>query len=347
MKRFIALVAAAIAILAIAAAPALAEGYNDPGQYTRAGGYFSGPHGGYTTTTNKCADCHSTHYATGSYMLLRADSREAACDYCHGGGGGSTINIMMDNDYKTVGSDMSTGVAQATDSMGKGTGHTLGYKGEAPGDIQPAYSDTQGLACFDCHSPHGNSKRILTTFSNPGRAIGKDNLVVAPGAPNFVGNGDGTLNTNGEWGIDPQFGNLKWWTSGKLVYRPIWPNGRFLLIKDPDAETSADTIVAAVGTTATAGVNKYKIDWNEPLGPADGSYGGGQNNDNDNAFPFAPKQTVDTDGNGQLDAGFLAESEFCTDCHDGMAGASTQKAEVYKPGEGYVVAASHDAQPRH
>lgn len=353
-NRLLGLTLMALAIVAFTAGTAFAEGYNTPGQYTRAGGFFSGPHGGYTTTTNKCADCHSTHYAEGSYMLLRASAREAACDYCHGGGGGSTINIMMDNNYKTVGSDVSTGVAVAVDSQGKGTGHTLGYKGLAPADIKPAFQDDQGFACFDCHSPHGNSKRILTTFSNPGRALGNTNAMIASGQPGFVGKevtANGIVDSAGEWGIDPTFGNLKWWdgANSRLVYRPIWPSGRFLLLKDPHTtakEGATDTVVAAITDTATAGVNKYKIDWDEPLGPADGSYGGGQNNDNDNAFPFAPKV------NGQ--GGFLAESEFCTDCHDGTAGASTQKAEVWKPQgvsgstEGtYAVAFSHDAQPRH
>lgn len=364
-RRVLAVFVLACAVVALTALPAFAEGYNTPTQYTVANGYFSGPHGGYTTTTNKCADCHSTHYATGSYMLLRASSREAACDYCHGGGGGSTINIMMDNDYKAVGSDTSTGVAQAVDSQGKGTGHTLGYTGLAPTDIKPAFQSDEGFACFDCHSPHGNSDRILTTFSNPGRALGTSNVMVATGQTGFVGKEvsfDGIINAAGEWGIDPAYGNLKWWgnpdgAGARLIYRPIWPNGRFLLLKDPHStadEGVADTVVAAVGTTATAGVNKYKIDWAEPLGPADGSYGGGQNNDNDNTFPFAPKQTVDTDANGQLDGGFLSESEFCTDCHDGTGGASTQAAEIWKPAgvsgstEGtYAVAFSHDTQPRH
>ncbi len=352
MKRIIAIIASAAALVAITAAPAMAEGYNEPGQYTRATGYFSGPHGGYTTTTNKCADCHSTHYASGSFMLLRASSREAACDYCHGGGGGSTINIMMDNDYKSVGDDTSDGVAVAVDSMGMGTGHTLGYTGMAPTDIKPAYSSAQGFACFDCHSPHGNSARIMTTFGNPGRALGTSNVVVAPGNPGYIGNvsADGVINAAGEWGVDPLYGNFKWWgnpdgAGARLIYRPIFPNGRFLLLKDPHstaAEGVADTVVADNDTLATNGVNKFKIDWAEPMGPADGKYGGGQNNDNDGAYPFAPVV------NGQ--GGFLAESEFCTDCHDGTGGASTQRAEVYKPGsggDGYVIASSHDTQPRH
>ena len=366
---FVALVATVLVALSVA--PAFAEGYNDPTQYTRATGYFSGPHGGYTTTTNKCADCHSTHYAAGSFMLLRANSREAACDYCHGGGGGSTINIMMDNDYKLMSDPtLANGIAVTDGSSGMGTGHTLGYTGNAPADIKPAYSQPAGLACFDCHSPHGNSARILTTFSDPGRALGTSTAMVATGEPGFIGKEvtfDGIVNAAGEWGIDPDYGNFKWWANpdgqgARLVYRPIWPSGRFLLLKNPHVETNGvtavevpDTVVTTAGDeVATAGVNKYMIDWEEPMGPADGGYGGYQDNDNDNAFPFAPKQTADTDGNGQLDGGFLSMSEFCVDCHDGTAGASTQPAEIWAPSgvsgstEGtYTVAYSHDTQPRH
>lgn len=364
-KRILGLAVLAIAILALAAAPALAEGYNTPLTGTA---YFQGPHGGYNTTTNKCADCHSTHYAEGSYMLLRASSRAAACDYCHGGGAGATTNIMMDNAYKNVGdSDLATGVVEAADTRGSGTGHTLGYTGAAPGDIKPAFASEDGLACFDCHSPHGNSARILTTFSDPGRALGSSAAVLRPGEPGFVGKvttDDGLVNASGEWGVDPDFGNIKWWgnpdgAGARLIYRPIWPSGRFLLLKDPHStakEGQADTVVAAAGVTATNGVNKYKIDWAEPLGPADGGYGGYQDNDNDAGFPFAPKSdgsTSSTQGAG-VDGGFLAASEFCTDCHDGMGGASTQSAEIYKPAgvsgstEGtYAVAYSHDTQPRH
>ncbi|MBS3956599.1 MAG: hypothetical protein KGZ40_03580, partial [Clostridiales bacterium] len=120
MKRALMLAVLTAAVLAIAAVPAFAEGYNDggwnyttesdlPGYGDNAGIYvrsvqgtdqvqsFAGPHGGYTTTTNKCQDCHSTHYALGSYMLLRANDRENACTFCHAGGGGSSINIQMDN----------------------------------------------------------------------------------------------------------------------------------------------------------------------------------------------------------------------------------------------------------
>jgi hypothetical protein len=275
--------------------------------------------------------------------------------------------------------------------MGKGTGHTLGYQGNAPADIDPAFSAAEGLACFSCHSPHGNSARIMTTFANPGRAFVGPNQQGRPTTAqlnatdgSFVawtikagfGSGDkdasleSTANggTANEWGIDAQYGNFVWYRANPsgtplFTYRPIWPSGRFMLLKNPDREMNGDVEVAdtsvtvpgqIAGDTGFEGYNKLAINWTEPLGPADGTYGGGQDNDNDNNFPFAPKQTVDTDGNGQLDGGFLSAFEFCTDCHDGTAGASTQSARVWKPanngvgGAGnYMTAYSHDVQPRH
>ncbi len=370
IKRILLVSAAAVVIVALGVAPAFAEGYNNPLQYTRATGYFAGPHGGYTTTTNKCADCHSTHYAEGSFKLLRASSREAACDYCHGGGGGSTINIQMDNDYRAGAYSAAQSSAISTTTMGFGTGHTLGYAGNAPADIKPAYSDPEGFACFDCHSPHGNSARIMTTFADPGRAFVGPGQQGRPTTTQLntmaaywpikagFGNGDqdGLLEDN-EWGVDADYGNFVWdgnSAAGTFAfrYRPIWPSGRFLLLKNPhtDAmETKTDTEVAGFNVLATDGVNKFAINWVEPLGPADTNYGGYQDNDNDNPFPFAPASGTSPTGTG----GFLSASEFCTDCHDGTAGASTQQAEVWKPNASdtstgtYVVAYAHDAQPRH
>jgi hypothetical protein len=371
VKKILLLTVVTVALIALTAAPAFAEaqGYNDSGEYTRDNGYFSGPHGGYTTTTNKCAVCHSTHYAEGSFMLLRANSREAACDYCHGGGGGSNINIQMDNAYKTMTEDfdVADGVVDVanTPTGGYGTGHTLGYTGMAPTDIKPAYQAANGFACFDCHSPHGNSERIMGVTGNPGRTLGTDNIVVPMDQPPYIGNStDGILNSGGEWGVDPKFGNFKWfgdpWAAGgrpaddtagaRLIYRPIFPAGRFMLIKDPhstakEGRPDTDTprsVFDDVTALATDGLNKIAINWDEPMGPADGGYGGGQDNDSDQPFLFAPKDPVTGDG------GFAALSEFCIDCHDGTGGASTQAAEVWNSVEGtYTVSYSHDVQPRH
>jgi len=52
--------------------------------------YTVNPHGGYNTTTNKCKVCHAVHRAEGAYYLLRADSQDDACSYCHVGSAHST-----------------------------------------------------------------------------------------------------------------------------------------------------------------------------------------------------------------------------------------------------------------
>jgi hypothetical protein len=298
-------------------------------------------------------------------VLLRANSREAACDYCHVGGGGSQLNIQMDNDY-----DSSSAVATTT--MGYGTGHTLGYTGNSPVDINPAYSDSAGFACFACHTPHGNSERVLTTFAAPGRAFQPTNLVLQPFLPggadgtaaflaaggtmvgglydlgsSGIGVGDGTF-----WGITNVEGNfvLTKDVAGvrKTMKKPIWPTGRFLLLKNPHvdaAEGQSDmTTGTAPGTAGQEGYNKLAINWDEPLGPADAPYGGVQDNDPDTNSPWQPASD---------EGGFFMMSEFCTDCHDGAAGASTQQANVWyseqhnsNPGA-YAIAYSHDSQPRH
>ncbi len=159
-----------------------------------------------------------------------------------------------------------------------------------------------------------------------------------------LGVGAGTF-----WGITPVEGNfvITKDVSGvrKTMKKPIWPTGRFLLLKNPDnAENgvSDTTTGSAPGSTGQEGYNKLAIDWDEPLGPADAAYGGIQDNDPDAGYPWGSP------------SGFLALSEFCTDCHDGAAGASTQQATVWYPDPTvnssvgtYTVAYSHDAQPRH
>jgi len=404
VKRFTILVLVAVAVAALTAVPAFAEGYND-GQWNfetgadeagygdNAGIYVrtpqnssqttsvAGPHGGYTTSTNKCHDCHSTHYAKGDYMLLRANKREDACAFCHGGGGGSTINIQMDNAYDADGPVIDG-------NRGVGVGHTLGYDGNSPADIDPAYTASEGLACFDCHTPHGNSARVLTTFANPGRAYFEDSSKA--GSKNWVKNiesvyaASGVTHTLGgvtfvsvydvdygwyfdlnqdsgtsivvgsTWGLTPIEGNfvIRKATTGALV-KPVWPTGRFLLLKNPDnmengisddATSGVDptprTITDVEYPVAEDGYNKLSIVWDDdPLGPATAAYGGEQDL-NGGGFPGAP-------------TGILSVSEFCTDCHDGTAGAAGQPASAWVPSNvdsstgTYEDVFSHDAQPRH
>jgi hypothetical protein len=353
---------------------AAAEGYNDGGYnytdtttspvYGRNAGIYvrtpetakqyrspGGPHGGYTTTTNKCQDCHATHYALGSYMLLRANKREEACDFCHAGGGGSSINVQMDNHY-------GSSSAVLTETMGVGTGHTLGFKGLSAADINPAYSSPDGFACFDCHSPHGNSQRVLTTFHNPGRRMGGvithtglnqvlvtrifdvDGLVLEDptGQTDLVAYSIANPATV-FYGEETYEGNFVVADNGTVHPEPIWPTGRFLLLKNPDREPFEDTVLGdQPGIGADEGKNKWAIDWESPLGLG---------------FHVEELDGDPADSDPTDDAlRFLTMSEFCMDCHDGAVGASTHVSRSWVPRESDTTTGSyqniyhHDSNPR-
>jgi len=143
---------AAIVLTLVVAAPALAlagiipqgpfGGYNDPLESTSTS---TDPHGGYTTTSNYCKDCHAVHLATGSYRLTRADSASQACDFCHGETGVTTKKVVMNSNGH--------GLNQAQIDAGTVT---------APDDTKPAFSTASNTwGCDDCHSVHDNQTVIL------------------------------------------------------------------------------------------------------------------------------------------------------------------------------------------
>ena len=47
--------------------------------------YTASPHGDYSTTSNKCKTCHAVHRAEGAFKLMRSDTADDACNYCHVG----------------------------------------------------------------------------------------------------------------------------------------------------------------------------------------------------------------------------------------------------------------------
>ncbi len=150
MKKFFVLLCA-VSLLFLGVSWALAAGYNDPLQYTSG----TGPHGGYTTTTNKCKECHAVHLATGSYRLLRSDDAETACDFCHGATGviGTTNGYVLDTEGHGL-------------SVSQQTGFVL-----APDDTSDtAYGGTYQVAwyewgCPKCHSVHNTGTTKLADRS--------------------------------------------------------------------------------------------------------------------------------------------------------------------------------------
>jgi len=143
---------------------ALAEGYNDPLLYTPGTTETpQGPHGGYTTTSNKCKECHAVHLATGSYMLTRANTRSETCDFCHGIGGAAMNKVVLDEN-------------------GHGLNLTQQAASEivAPDDTIPPYKiGTSIWGCLECHSVHDNqtvklsgssTTKLLKKDPNPGKS---------------------------------------------------------------------------------------------------------------------------------------------------------------------------------
>ncbi len=149
--------------------------YNWPQGYTGVGG----PHGGYTTSTNKCRDCHAVHRASGSYVLLRSDTRDDACDFCHGAGAGAGTDIDwadagVSNGHHGGWEEDTYAPDTTTDTVsGVGAGN-LGY-------MVPA----GGFGCMDCHSPHNNANRTVANIVERD-ASGKGNALLL-GRPNTNG----------------------------------------------------------------------------------------------------------------------------------------------------------------
>jgi hypothetical protein len=86
---------------------------------------YANPHGGYDTTTNKCKVCHAVHRAEGAYYLLRADSQDDACNYCHIGESAHSTKIVYD--LNPAGIDTTNG-------------HTIGAQAEVPDSTVRQYA---------------------------------------------------------------------------------------------------------------------------------------------------------------------------------------------------------------
>lgn len=128
-------------------------------------GTRKGPHGGYTSGTQKCETCHTIHGANQFGMALLPEPTIAStCYTCHDGtGGGGVYGVIMQR----------TGVdpAQVINGETRGGVHRIGWlnasnKVTVPGgatdggSIDTTFTGESGsLTCTDCHSPH-NTKTV-------------------------------------------------------------------------------------------------------------------------------------------------------------------------------------------
>ncbi len=121
------------------------------------------PHLNLQTSTNNCRTCHAVHNAdnigkalgddpeingTGnSFKLLRNESRETECNFCHGPNG-----ALSDPIKKPYAEMISGGVPIPA----KGE-HTLGAKVIPDSTVDPNSNSiaADGLSCGNCHSVHG------------------------------------------------------------------------------------------------------------------------------------------------------------------------------------------------
>lgn len=105
-----------------------------------------GPHGAFTTGTNKCQACHSVHAApVAGVKLLPGATIKATCESCHDGTGGTGVY----------------GVIKARTGLEPAATHSIETTNAIPGGSVGAtssagvFSGPGGtLTCSDCHSPH-------------------------------------------------------------------------------------------------------------------------------------------------------------------------------------------------
>jgi len=154
---------------------------------TGTGLYTVNPHGGYSTTTNKCKTCHAVHRAQGPFRLLRGESQDDACNYCHIGSSlhsgkqaYGTVGIYTGNGH-TIGSGPTIPDSANDDANAVGTTanaeNTMWLATDADGNKVREYAATRNtiyrtvversgafsqegpltLTCMSCHTVHNGT----------------------------------------------------------------------------------------------------------------------------------------------------------------------------------------------
>lgn len=125
----------------------------------------SGPHGGYSRTTTKCAICHEVHKAGGIQLLPKATIKDT-CNTCHDGTGGNGVYGVLAARGFTV---VSSHSIDATNMVPGGNASN-------GGDATMTFSGTNDyMTCTDCHSPHDS--RTVAPFIGDRRRTTTDSVV--------------------------------------------------------------------------------------------------------------------------------------------------------------------------
>lgn len=189
----VAMVIAMIAIVLVGLGlPALALDGPTPPELADPGPGAIAPHGGYSSGTDFCLQCHSIHVAPDpGYALMAESSTTAVCATCHSYGGVPATG-PADPDFPGVEGTASTRAVYTSSAV-----HVIGANGPATytsdwdygwsygGPLGPGTTRTTavlgtasatdgGLYCASCHTPHGefgqliNSKWVVTTADQTG-----------------------------------------------------------------------------------------------------------------------------------------------------------------------------------
>lgn len=129
-------------------------------------GTRKGPHGGYTTGTQKCKVCHTMHGAAGwDGPLLPEETIAATCYTCHDGTGGGGVYGVV---YQRTGFNPAEASATALSGTAGGV-HRIGFLNSnnrvvVPGgntngtSLETTFTGLDGsLTCTDCHSAHNSN----------------------------------------------------------------------------------------------------------------------------------------------------------------------------------------------
>lgn len=122
---------------------------------------YRGPHGSYTTSTNKCPQCHDVHGSVGNRSLLPADTVKGACETCHDGTGGRGVYGAIAARLLTVGGGHRIDVTASIPGADRLTG------GAATGTFT---GENAYLTCSDCHSPH-DARTVAAFYGDRARSF--------------------------------------------------------------------------------------------------------------------------------------------------------------------------------
>lgn len=160
------MVIAAIVALTVVA-PAFAEtgfsGYLTWDSVSGEPGQGTSPHGGYSTTTKKCAVCHAVHGASFAGEMLLPDTVANACSYCHVNTSSSYTQVYGGDPNNYSGTDLDN----------------------AHNSFDNAFGAEGGVRCTTCHSVHAAANAMTDNPYLTQRLLVGDKTYTEDPLPNY------------------------------------------------------------------------------------------------------------------------------------------------------------------